>query len=103
MVSLQDLLASIRTWQTFSQRLPATGDHARRSSMHTPGTPRCVLHCTDGRRIGRVNQNQFDTGIASDRCTSERAALSAERRTSQKGRVPPIAALRGLKLRMRIA
>jgi len=47
-------------WQTLSQLLPATGDHARRSSMHTPATSRCVFHRTDGRRVGRINQDQFD-------------------------------------------
>ncbi|WP_224101195.1 MULTISPECIES: hypothetical protein [Paraburkholderia] len=48
-------------WQAFSQLLSATGNHARCGSMHTPASSRCVLHRTDGRRIGRVNQNQFDT------------------------------------------
>lgn len=43
-----------RAWQTFSQPLSATGDDARRSSMHTPAPSRCVFHCTDGRRPGRI-------------------------------------------------
>jgi len=34
--------------QTFSQLLPATGDAARRSNMHTPAQSQCVFHRTDG-------------------------------------------------------
>ena len=49
------------TWQAFSQLLSATGNHARCGSMHTPAPSRCVFHRPDGRRIGRINQNQFDT------------------------------------------
>lgn len=29
--------------------------------MHTLAPSPCVFHRTDGRRIGRVNRNQFDT------------------------------------------
>lgn len=49
-----------RTWQTVSQLLPAAANHTRRR-IHTPAASRCVLHCTDGRRPGRIDQDQLDT------------------------------------------
>lgn len=49
-------------WHALRQLLPATGDHACRRSMHTPAPSRCVLRGTDGRRVGRVNPDQFDIG-----------------------------------------
>jgi hypothetical protein len=44
-------------WPTFSQLLPATGGDARRSSMNSPATSRCVFHLTVCRRIAGIFQD----------------------------------------------
>ena len=55
-----DIRAGAR--QAFRQLLPAAANQARCSSMHAPAPSRGVLHCLDGRRVGCMNQIQFDPG-----------------------------------------